>query len=733
MLTFFVLLNTQAALAVPLQVTQQGRILDSSGAALSSSELVVFRIYDAESGGAVLWDEAITVHFNNGYYATILGADEANNPLDSDTLSLYPLYLELQLNTNAPMSPRHLLSSTPYAQIAGVAESVDGGAVNASEVSIGMTPVIDSGGHWVGPSMSVDWSSVTNIPSDLADGDNDTQLSEVEVETMVTNDAIDLAGGSTVAGSPILTAADATTPDWTDVTNRPVGLDDGDDDTQLSEAEVEGMVTNGALSLASGTTIGGKNPVVDPTCTSGQILIFDAGLGSWSCGEDSDTTLTTAEMQTMIEAMTLNLQNAPQINGVEILTAESTLDLSQLDSSAASEGQVPTYSNGAVSWSDGAGGDCTQSIVTHVDGSFYVAVDCGTYNYVLKTGGATNFWSSEESCDISFIEYGDNGVHSLIDCGNSSHVATGTNISHLRASVLGETYPITEEFHCAINSNSEVECWGYDSNGQVSDVPSGSFTALSSGYHHVCGIKADESVACWGYDSDGQVSDAPSGSFTALSSGYHHTCGLGTDQAVACWGENISAVPSGSYTAISSGGFHACGIKGDQSVVCWGNNGQGQVSNVPSGSFTVLNSGNYHICGIKTDQSVACWGRDNEGQVSNAPSGSFTMLSSGYYHTCGIKADQSVVCWGEDSNGQISDTPSGSFTTLTSGYYHVCGLKTDQSVVCWGYDQYRQVSDTPTNGSWVAIQSSRDNNCGLLESGNVICWGRNDRENLKVP
>ena len=291
----FLSLLSSPSFAVPLQVTQQGRILDSNGAALNTSDLVIFRIYDAESGGSLLWDETITVHFNNGYYATILGADEVNNPLDSDVLSLYPLYLELQLNTNAPMMPRHTLSSAPYAQIAGVAESVDGGPVNASEVSIGMTPVIDSGGHWVGPSMSVDWSSVTNIPSDLADGDNDTQLSEVEVETMVTNDALDLAGGSTVAGSPILTAADATTPDWTDVTNRPPGLDDGDDDTQLSEAEVEGMVTNGALSLAAGTTVGGKSLVADPTCSGGQILVYDAGLGAWGCGEDTDTTLTPQE------------------------------------------------------------------------------------------------------------------------------------------------------------------------------------------------------------------------------------------------------------------------------------------------------------------------------------------------------------------------------------------------------------------------------------------------------
>ena len=173
MLLFLSLFSSEAQ-AVPLQVTQQGRILESSGASVTGIHNVTFRIYDDPTVGSLVWTETIVTSFNNGYYAAVLGADEQNNPLDSDSLSLYPLYLELQLDSNAPMMPRHALNSTPYAQMAGVAQSVDGGAVNASEVSVGLTPVIDSGGHWVGPSITVDWSSVTNIPSDLTDGDNDT-------------------------------------------------------------------------------------------------------------------------------------------------------------------------------------------------------------------------------------------------------------------------------------------------------------------------------------------------------------------------------------------------------------------------------------------------------------------------------------------------------------------------------------------------------------------------------
>ena len=91
------LLFSPLAQAVPLQITQQGRMLDSSGTAVDGSQIVVFRVYDAETGGTQLWEEYLTVQFNNGYYATVLGVDESGNPLDSETLSLYPVFLEIAL------------------------------------------------------------------------------------------------------------------------------------------------------------------------------------------------------------------------------------------------------------------------------------------------------------------------------------------------------------------------------------------------------------------------------------------------------------------------------------------------------------------------------------------------------------------------------------------------------------------------------------------------------------
>ena len=225
--SFFI---SNPAFAVPLQLTQQGRILDSNGAAVVGTHNIVFRIYDAETNGSMVWTETVVAQFSNGYYSTILGTDTQTNPLDSSVLQQYPLYLEVQFN-NTPMTPRQAINSAPYAQIAGVAESVEGN-VDATEIYVNGSMVVDGSGNWVGQSMSVDWNSIdqNTIPGYILDGDDNTQLSETEVETYVTNDAIDLAANSQVNGSNILT--DSSSLDWSKLSaTMPTDIADGDDDT----------------------------------------------------------------------------------------------------------------------------------------------------------------------------------------------------------------------------------------------------------------------------------------------------------------------------------------------------------------------------------------------------------------------------------------------------------------------------------------------------------------------
>ena len=63
--------------------------------------------------------------------------------------------------------------------------------------------------------------------------------------------------------------------------NIPSDFSDGvDNDTVLTEGEVENFVINGALDLSEGTTIGGKVLQEAISCQPNQILQYDGSLGS---------------------------------------------------------------------------------------------------------------------------------------------------------------------------------------------------------------------------------------------------------------------------------------------------------------------------------------------------------------------------------------------------------------------------------------------------------------------
>ena len=74
--------------------------------------------------------------------------------------------------------------------------------MNATQIQVGGVIVIDSDGSWVGPTINLNWSDLQGVPEGFLDGvDNDTVLSEPEVEDYITNGALDLAEGTTIGGN----------------------------------------------------------------------------------------------------------------------------------------------------------------------------------------------------------------------------------------------------------------------------------------------------------------------------------------------------------------------------------------------------------------------------------------------------------------------------------------------------------------------------------------------------
>ena len=86
----------------------QGRLLDGDGTAMEGEVEVTFRLIDADTGGTIVWEETSTLTLTSGFYISMLGADEEENPLETDMLDQAPLWLELQLTTQVNGLSGHL-------------------------------------------------------------------------------------------------------------------------------------------------------------------------------------------------------------------------------------------------------------------------------------------------------------------------------------------------------------------------------------------------------------------------------------------------------------------------------------------------------------------------------------------------------------------------------------------------------------------------------------------------
>ena len=258
-----VLLSVSTAFAVPTKLAQQGRLLDGEGEALEGTHALRFALYDADVDGTEVWTEDHAAAFDAGYYSVELGSFA---PLDDLIFAEGPLWLELAVDGEA-LSPRQEIVSVPYALRATAAEHLEGGSVDAQEIAVDGAVVIDAGGNWVGPTPEVSWNDLSDIPADLADGDQDTdilgglscasgQLAKWDGSAWACDEDIDTvdANTDTLAGLSCLDGEvaryDLSSGLWLCDT-------DLDTDTQLSEAQVLAYVLGVPLDLMAGSTLDG--------------------------------------------------------------------------------------------------------------------------------------------------------------------------------------------------------------------------------------------------------------------------------------------------------------------------------------------------------------------------------------------------------------------------------------------------------------------------------------------
>ncbi|MEC8193359.1 MAG: hypothetical protein VX127_11535 [Myxococcota bacterium] len=107
--------------------------------------------------------------------------------------------------------------------------------------------VADNGYALASDAFSRSFLDLTDVPSDLMDGDADTQLTEPEVDAMVEDNGYALL--SELFSGSFLDLTDVPAWSFLDLTDVPSDLMDGDDNTQLTEPEVDAMVADNGYAL----------------------------------------------------------------------------------------------------------------------------------------------------------------------------------------------------------------------------------------------------------------------------------------------------------------------------------------------------------------------------------------------------------------------------------------------------------------------------------------------------
>ncbi|MBU2044643.1 MAG: hypothetical protein KJ619_05415 [Candidatus Omnitrophica bacterium] len=110
-LLFTFLLFTSSFAQIPPLINYQGKLTDSSGNPVTDgTHSITFRIYDADNGGNLLWQETQNLLISRGIFSCMLGGvTNLDLPFDK------PYWLAIKVGSDSEMTPRQQLASVGYA------------------------------------------------------------------------------------------------------------------------------------------------------------------------------------------------------------------------------------------------------------------------------------------------------------------------------------------------------------------------------------------------------------------------------------------------------------------------------------------------------------------------------------------------------------------------------------------------------------------------------------------
>ncbi len=270
---------------------------------------------------------------------------------------------------------------------------------------------------------------------------------------------------------------------------------------------------------------------------------------------------------------------------------------------------------------DGSTGDRHTAVNVSGLSTGAVAIGCGgNHSCAVLGSGALKCWGRN-----TFGQLGNGGT------GDSSVPA---DVSGLSSGVIGTC--MDEHHTCALMDGGGVKCWGWNHVGQLGDTTTNtrytpvdvaalgsSAVAVSCGIHHNCALLDTGAIQCWGWNSQGQLGD-----------------NTRTNRTVAV---SVAELASEAAVVSCSHYQHTCAVLAGGAAKCWGWNNLGQLGDGTTGTRLTpvdvvslppadsIATGYNHTCALLDTTGVACWGQNHVGQLGNG-------------NTADVRVPSNVVC-----------------------------------------------------------------------------------------
>jgi cysteine-rich repeat protein len=322
---------------------------------------------------------------------------------------------------------------------------------------------------------------------------------------------------------------------------------------------------------------------------------------------------------------------------------------------------------------------------------------------------------------------------------------------------------------CALLTDGLVKCWGNNNVGQLGLSSLGPYgdgpgemgnsllavklgtgetaQAIAAGELYTCALVSDGNVKCWGYNVYGQL-----GLGDTKSRGLIPT-DMGDNLPAVDLGTDANLGTTNKAKAITAGAYHACALLEGGDVKCWGYNAYGQLGlgdKIYRGDGAVEMGNNLPAVDLGTGVKAKA-------------------IAAGHHHNCALLEDGNVKCWGYNAYGQLGlgdASPRGdgpgemgdnlpavnlgtgkTALSISVGFYHSCALLDDGRFKCWGYNAYGQLGlgDANPRGDGggemgnallpidvgmanmnLTIQAGGFQTCAILQDGRLKCWGYNN-------